>query len=65
MSLVVTDDEAALNARVQESLGAEGVLAITGPRGSGTTRILTELQRIWLLGYADISIVSTVSVNNG
>lgn len=65
MVLVVTDDETALRAKLadlgQDSLGAAGVLAITGPRGYGTTRILTELQQAWLLGYGDVSIVSPVS----
>lgn len=64
--LVVTDDEEGLRTRLadmgQESLGAAGVVAITGPRGYGTTRILTELQQAWLLGYGDVSIVSPVSV---
>lgn len=64
--LVVTDDEEALRSRLadlgQDSLGAAGVVAITGPRGYGTTRILTELQQAWLLGYGDVSIVSPVSV---
>lgn len=66
MVLVVTDDEEALRSRLadlgQDSLGAAGVVAITGPRGYGTTRILTELQQAWLLGYGDVSIVSPVSV---
>lgn len=65
MVLVVTDDEEGLRARLaelgQESLGAAGVVAITGPRGYGTMRILTELQQAWLLGYGDVSIVSPVS----
>lgn len=65
--LVVTDDEEALRSRLsdlgQDSLGAAGVVAITGPRGSGTTRILTELQQAWLLGYGDVSIVSPVSTS--
>lgn len=64
MVLVVTDDEEGLRTRLadlgQESLGAAGVVAITGPRGYGTTRILTELQQAWLLGYGDVSIVSPV-----
>ncbi|CAM9597933.1 unnamed protein product, partial [Choristocarpus tenellus] len=63
--LVVTDDEAALRSRLadlgQDSLGAAGVVAITGPRGYGTDRLLTELQQAWLLGYADICIVSPAS----
>eukprot|EP00752_Nemacystus_decipiens_P003326 g3077.t1 len=63
--LVVTDDEEGLRTRLadlgQESLGAAGVFAITGPRGYGTTRILTELQQAWLLGYGDVSIVSPAS----
>ncbi|CAB1099382.1 unnamed protein product [Ectocarpus sp. CCAP 1310/34] len=63
--LVVTDDEEGLQSRVadlgQDSLGAAGVVAITGPRGFGTTRILTELQQAWLLGYGDVSIVSPAS----
>lgn len=63
--LVVTDDEEAVRSRLadmgQDSLAA-GVVAITGPRGYGTTRILTELQQAWLLGYGDVSIVSPVSV---
>lgn len=66
MVLVVTDDEETLRTRLaalgQDSLGAAGVVAITGPRGYGTTRILTELQQAWLLGYGDVSIVSPVSV---
>lgn len=67
--LVVTDDEEGLQSRVadlgQDSLGAAGVVAITGPRGFGTTRILTELQQAWLLGYGDVSIVSPVSAVGG
>ncbi|CAM9371260.1 unnamed protein product [Hapterophycus canaliculatus] len=63
--LVVTDDEEALRTRLaalgQDSLGAAGVVAITGPRGYGTTRILTELQQAWLLGYGDVSIVTPAS----
>ncbi|CAM9583030.1 unnamed protein product, partial [Discosporangium mesarthrocarpum] len=63
--LVVTDDEAALRSRLadlgQDSLGAAGVVAITGPRGEGTNRLLTELQQAWLLGYGDICIVSPSS----
>lgn len=66
MVLVVTDDEEGTRTRLadlgQESLGAAGVVAITGPRGYGTNRILTELQQAWLLGYGDVSIVSPVSV---
>lgn len=65
--LVVTDDEEAVRSRLsdlgQDSLGAAGVVAITSPRGSGTTRILTELQQAWLLGYGDVSIVSPVSTS--
>ena len=66
MVLVVTDDEEGTRTRLadlgQESLGAAGVVAITGPRGYGTNRILTELQQAWLLGYGDVSIVSPVRV---
>lgn len=58
--LVVTDDEALLE-QVQESFRAAGVVATLLPRGYGTTRILTELQQAWLLGYGDICIVSAVS----
>ncbi|KAG5176242.1 hypothetical protein JKP88DRAFT_203159 [Tribonema minus] len=65
MILVVTDDEEALRARLkgqpQDALGAAGIIAITGPRGTGTRRILTELQEVWLLGYADVCIVSPAS----
>lgn len=64
MVLVVTDDEALLTSRLQDaeqdSWGA-GVVAIAGPRGYGTTRILSELRQAWLLGYGDVSIVSPVS----
>ena len=67
MVLVVTDDEEAVRTQLadlgQDSLGAAGVVAITGPRGDGTTRILTELQQAWLLGYGDVSIVSPVSAH--
>lgn len=64
MILVVTDDETTLRPRVteggQESLGAAGVVAMVGSRGYGTTRLLTELQRLWLLGYSDVAIISKV-----
>ncbi|CAM9235659.1 unnamed protein product, partial [Phaeothamnion confervicola] len=42
----------------RDSLGAAGVIAITGPRSFGTARVLTELQEAWLLGYGDVCIVS-------
>jgi len=65
--LVATDDVEAVRAQLadlgQDSLGAAGVVAFTGPRGDGTVRILSELQQAWLLGYGDVSIVSPVSAN--
>lgn len=68
VSLVVTDDEAALRERLgstEDSLGANGVMAILLSRGYGTTRIWTELQQAWLLGYADVCIVTPVSDDSG
>lgn len=60
--LVVTDDEEALRARLaiqkNDMLGAAGIIAITGPRGTGSRRFQTELQELWLLGYAHHCIVS-------
>lgn len=62
VALLVTDDEALLE-RVtdsgQESFGA-GVVATVLPRGYGTTRILTELQQAWLLGFGNVCVVSPV-----
>lgn len=60
VALVVTDDEALLKP-IKESFGAAGVVATLLPRGFGTTRILTEMQQAWLLGYGDVCIVSAVS----
>jgi hypothetical protein len=66
--LVVTDDEEVLRARLkgqaQDTLGAAGIIAITGPRGSGTRRILTELQEVSTGNAVIISSVSTVSSRN-
>jgi hypothetical protein len=62
--LVVTDDEEVLRARLkgqaQDTLGAAGIIAITGPRGSGTRRILTELQEV--SASVTVVIISTISV---
>lgn len=67
--LIVADDETALSSQVtdftEEKLEAAGVVAITGPRGYGTTRILTELQNVWLLGFGDVIIISPVGVRVG
>jgi hypothetical protein len=60
--LVVTDDEEVLRARLkgqaQDTLGAAGIIAITGPRGSGTRRILTELQEV--SGIAITTVITSI-----
>lgn len=66
MVLIVADDETALSSQVTdftEKKLTAGVVAITGPRGYGTTRILTELQNVWLLGFGDVIIISPVGVS--
>lgn len=69
MVLIVADDETALSSQLtdftQGELEEAGVVAITGPRGYGTTRILTELQNAWLLGFGDVIIISPVGVHVG
>lgn len=61
--LLITDNQNQIQGRFQELEAADqingaGVVAILSPNGDGPPRIQLELQELWMLGIADLALVT-------